>query len=263
VKTIHYISGLPRTGSTLLTNILIQNPEFHATGTSGLPAIMEPLKNGWDDIDLHQQLSYSESRLRQRNVLGSVMQGYYQHIKEDVVFDKSRAWPTLAETLRWIQPDVKIIVTVRNVRQILESMEALYCKRLATGVPSQAKASNFGTMEARAQYYVGGGSLVGSAYEIVRDAVNRGNKDIMHFVRFEDLTADPEGTLEGIYEFLGHDNYKHDFDNVEQVIHEDDRQHGFDELHDIRTKVAPVKPRRALGTFGKEFEGQEFWDNFK
>lgn len=263
MKTIHYISGLPRTGSTLLCNILMQNSDFHATGTSGLPAIVEPLKNGWDEIGLHSQLDYKESRLRQKNVMGSVIQGYYQHIEQDVIFDKSRAWPALAETLKWIQPDSKIIVTVRNVRQILESLEALYRKRLATGVPSQAKAANFGSMEARAQYYVGAGALVGSAYEIVRDAVNRGNRDIMHFVRFEDLTTDPESTLKDIYKFLGHDYYKHDFNNVEQLIHEDDRQHGFDELHDIRTKVKPVSPRRALGTFGKEFEGQEFWDNFK
>ena len=263
MKTVHYISGLPRTGSTLLCNLLLQNPKFYATGTSGLPAIIEPLKNGWDHIDSHNLLSYNESRPRRKNVLSSVLQGYYQHINEDIVFDKSRGWPELAETLRWIQPETKIIVTVRNVRQILESLESLYRKRLATGIPSQAKVSNFASMEARARYYVGPKALVGSAYETIRDAVNRGNKDIMHFVRFEDLTSDPESTLKEIYKFLGHDYYKHDFNKVEQLIHEDDRQHGFDDLHDIRTKVKPVSLRRALGTFGQEFEGQEFWDNFK
>ena len=32
----HFISGLPRSGSTLLANLLAQNPRFHSTATSGI-----------------------------------------------------------------------------------------------------------------------------------------------------------------------------------------------------------------------------------
>jgi len=40
MKTIHYTSGLPRACSTLLQNLLAQNPRVHATGTSGVHEIM-------------------------------------------------------------------------------------------------------------------------------------------------------------------------------------------------------------------------------
>ena len=40
MKTIHYTSGLPRSCSTLLQNLLAQNPRVHATGTSGVHEIM-------------------------------------------------------------------------------------------------------------------------------------------------------------------------------------------------------------------------------
>ena len=38
-KTIHFVSGLPRAGSTLLMNLLAQNEKVHSTATSGLHEI--------------------------------------------------------------------------------------------------------------------------------------------------------------------------------------------------------------------------------
>jgi hypothetical protein len=46
---IHFISGLPRSGSTLLAAILRQNPHFHATISSlrkgrMIPAVLRPFQ---------------------------------------------------------------------------------------------------------------------------------------------------------------------------------------------------------------------------
>jgi len=38
-KTVHFVSGLPRSCSTLLCNLLAQNPRVHATPTSPLHEI--------------------------------------------------------------------------------------------------------------------------------------------------------------------------------------------------------------------------------
>jgi len=40
MKEIYFINGMPRSGSTLLCNILAQNPEFHVTPTSGLSELV-------------------------------------------------------------------------------------------------------------------------------------------------------------------------------------------------------------------------------
>ena len=49
-KNVHFISGMPRSGSTLLCNILNQNPRFHATGTSGVLDLLLLVRNNWNLI---------------------------------------------------------------------------------------------------------------------------------------------------------------------------------------------------------------------
>ncbi len=51
MKTIHFVAGLPRSGSTLLCNILNQNPKFHATATSGILDIVLAIRNQWENVD--------------------------------------------------------------------------------------------------------------------------------------------------------------------------------------------------------------------
>jgi len=48
--TIHFISGLPRSGSTLLANLLAQNPRYHSTATSGILEILFQVRNNWDKV---------------------------------------------------------------------------------------------------------------------------------------------------------------------------------------------------------------------
>ena len=45
-KTFHFISGLPRSGSSLLANVLAQNPRFCVSPTSGILDIMFMVRNG-------------------------------------------------------------------------------------------------------------------------------------------------------------------------------------------------------------------------
>jgi sulfotransferase len=87
---------------------------------------------------------------------------------------------------------------------------------------------------------------VGSAeyrYVVVYDAVTRGWLDCMHFVEYDDLTSDPQSTLNGVYEFLGEESWQHDFNNVQQVTIEDDFVYGFKDLHTIRPVVKPQAAR--------------------
>jgi sulfotransferase len=61
----------------------------------------------------------------------------------------------------------------------------------------------------------------------------------MLFLRFEDLTADPAGTLRKVYDYLGIPVFQHDFNQVSQVTQEDDEVFGIPGLHEIRAKVEP------------------------
>jgi len=45
---IHFLSGLPRSGSTVLSSILNQHPQVHSTSTSGLIEIMGAVCTTWE-----------------------------------------------------------------------------------------------------------------------------------------------------------------------------------------------------------------------
>ena len=102
---------------------------------------------------------------------------------------------------------------------------------------------------------------LGLAYNRVTDALVRGYKDRMYFIDFDDLTREPGRVMSNIYTFLGEEQFLHDFNNVKQVTWEDDTVHGFKGLHDIRSKVEPMKPQwpTVLGQWAEGFNKLNFW----
>jgi sulfotransferase len=74
------------------------------------------------------------------------------------------------------------------------------------------------------------------------------HKNIL-FVKFEDLTTDPETQMRRVYEYLELPYFEHDFNNIKQVTHEDDKWYGIFGDHIIRPEIKPVKEdfREVLG----------------
>jgi len=93
-KTIHFIAGFPRAGSTLLCNILNQNPRFHATSTSGILDIVLAIRNQWENVNEFQA---SPNKAGKNAVMKPILQNYYSTVDRPVVFDKSRGWPGYLE----------------------------------------------------------------------------------------------------------------------------------------------------------------------
>jgi len=68
------------------------------------------------------------------------------------------------------------------------------------------------------------------------------NKEVL-YIRAEDLTSYPQREMDKIYQYLEIQSFKHDFDNIEQTIKEDDSVYGLtSDLHTIRQKVQPLTP---------------------
>ena len=107
-------------------------------------------------------------------------------------------------------------------------------------------------------------SVLGLAYDRLKDVIHRGFVNNLHFVEFEDLTNNPKKKIKEIYEFLGIEPFQHDFNNVEQVTTEDDSVHGGLNLHKIRKKVLPIKDdsKEILGVdITEKYKNTEFWRN--
>ena len=272
-KRVLFLAGLPRSGSTLLANILAQHPDIHVTPTSGIVDMLVQVRNFWDRNDAFRAMQRDLSDQIKTDVLRAMLQAYFAHTPEPICIDKNRYWAEfleMAAVLAGGRENVKVLVTVRDLRDVLASFERLYRKTAALGqLPQEAEmALKFKTALGRVEVFADDGQPVGRAYNAIRDAVTRGWKDCIHFVDYDDLTRHPHNTMIGIYKFLGEESHSHDFENVEQVTVDDDSVYGFKDLHVIRGKVEPQEPQWPIVFDDAVFQSQawtgiqdaaEFW----
>lgn len=250
-KTINYICGLPRSGSTLICNVLCQNPRFHATATSGCMDVIFGIRNNWTTLFQHQA---SPCPNKLQNVLKAALYAYYNDIDKDVIFDKSRGWLPYIELVEsFTGKKMKVIVPIRPIPDILASFEMLYRETSKTRQPpgESKNYTQFQTIKGRCDYWMRNDQVVGISLNRIEDAMRRGFKDRIHFVDFNKMTSDPESEFKSIYNFIGEDYFPHNFNYVEQVTSENDEINGFVDLHKIRNNIEPVKSR-AIEILGPE-----------
>jgi sulfotransferase len=266
MKKFFFISGLPRSGSTLLCNILAQNNDlFVSKATSGCHDVLFNIRNQWDKLIEHQAEGVDHIQLKR--VLQSVLNNYHSTDK-NLIVDKGRGWLSLIEMIQFILGYIpKIIVPVRNLTEILSSFEKLW--RNSTGFSQWNFEQNdylkAQTVEGRCDIWASMGQPVGLAYNRVKDSISRNYKNKLLFVEFDDLTSKPSQTMKMVYDYLEIPYYQHNFNNVEQYTKEDDDGvHRIPNLHKIRSQVLPVPydSDKILGKFLVEkYSNLELWRN--
>ena len=196
-----------------------------------------------------------------QRVLNSVLHSYHDTDKP-VIIDKSRGWTSVLEMVEFaLNRKAKVIVPVREITQIVASMEKMHRKN-AHKKSDPGDYMEAQTVEGRGNHYLNKEGVIGLAYNRLKDAIQRGFGDRLYLVEFENLTREPEQTMAGIWQFLEMEPVKHNFDKIEQVTFEDDSVHLMDGLHTIKNKVRPVLDD-SLDILGREYyntlKGAEFW----
>ncbi len=240
--SLHFVAGLPRSGSTLLLNLLGQNPRHHVTPTSGLIELFVTVKNRWTEFIEFKAEGLETVKPRVRDALAGLLTGYFRPelAAGKTVFDKSRGWLQYIEPLEEVlERPVKVVVTVRDVRSIVASFEKLYRRRNIEY--RQAADDAFfqcQTVEGRAEVLLSPKSVVGLTIARLRDALQRGVGDRLVVVPYRALTICPQETLDLLHRVLCLPSFEYDPGHVEQLTHEDDFFHGMP-LHSIRSRVEP------------------------
>lgn len=219
------LSGLPRTGSTLLSAILSQNPEIHAEGNSAVCQLMWDMQQSCEGA-AWEQLAANGRGADQDALVSSIPAIYYRNVKASHIVDKCRSWTLPANMQmirRYITDDPKVIVLTRPVDEIVDSFVRL---REANGWEGDPKQ---GLLDPGSEPIMR--SLEGVN---IAEASNTGE---FLFVEYGDLIADPLEQVNRIYEFCGWEPFRHDFDNVVNNHPEDDSVYGLLGMHDIRSTV--------------------------
>lgn len=227
------ITGLPRSGSTLLSSILKQNPRFHASITDTLA----PLTKGVVDNCQQGPGMKSEVPLKRReNLVKYLFEGFYADVDKPVIFNTNRGWTYLTNLVKEIFPKSKMIVCVRDISWIVDSFESAHRRNpLSTNTMFGGLGSGSVYDRARLLMETDNG-LVGWPYVGIKQAITSDDKDMLMIVEYNQLCRNPEGVLRAIYNFIGEEYYDHDFNNVESSWDEYDLEIGID-LHTTRKKV--------------------------
>jgi sulfotransferase len=126
------LSGLPRSGSTLLSAILSQNPKIHAEGNSAVCQLMWDLEVSCK-TKCNEQIGANNRETTVTDLISKIPEIYYNNIddNEKIVIDKCRSWTTLENVRllkKYIDKDIKIIVLERPILEIVNSFCKLYNK---------------------------------------------------------------------------------------------------------------------------------------
>jgi len=239
MKSYYFISGLPRSGSTLLSGIFKQNPDFYADIASPVEGLTET------SIDL---ITRNESNLtitedQRKNILYGLFDGYYKHIEKPVIFDSSRSWTKKTNFLKALFPYTKILCPVRDIVSILNSFEVISSKNpFYTKTLTEHRDNVFsrcdGMMDKNGGIVAGPWILLQEGYAL--------NPEMIHFIEYENLCKNPEKEMRTIYEFLEKPYYYHNFENVEYSNETFDRSCNLKDLHTVRKRVEYKEQRKVL-----------------
>lgn len=257
-RTFHFISGLPRSGSTLLAAILNQNPRFRAGMTSPLADIMGVVMA---EASSKNDFSFDVSDEQRVSLLRGLVENFYSpQAGAEAVFDTSRLWCSRMQLLDTLFPGVKVIACVRQLAWVLDSMERLV-RRQPVSVSKVFRFDTNTTVYSRIEALTDPRGMVGFAYQATKDAFYGPHaQDHLLLLTYESLVRDPAAAMRAVYRFLGEPWFEHDFDHIEYHADEFDARVGMPGLHSVRPKVEaverqPVLPREIFGRFANE----AFW----
>lgn len=249
-KTIFFLSGLPRSGSTLLGSILGQNPKITVTPTSPLLDLMCYTNESFQKLNSTYTFDY---KTVSDNIYKGILENFYNNVNTEIVIDKHRGWPrNIVPINQYVTSDPKIICTYRNISEVITSYIVLIenDKSKINFIDEALKERHLSiTTENRAKILWN--NYISDPYESTVYGIKNCRKNI-HFVSYNELTSNPKNCLSKIYKFLGIDDYLHEFDNIINFCGEDkDYAWGVNGLHDIRSKLEKksVDPVKVLGSY--------------
>lgn len=257
-STFHFISGLPRAGSTLLAALLKQNPRFHASMTSGLGALVS---GAMQIMSPGSEVALTLEDGQREDILKALFAAYYKHqTVRDVIFDTNRIWTARMPMLAGLFPQSKVIACVRDVSWVMDSLE----RRVRENPYHFTRLfgpQNQGTVYSRVESLMHHEALVGRAWTGLKEAYYGEQADKLLIIDYDLLVRAPDKVLKLIYQFISEPWFEgHDFDKVEFDAPEFDEALGIDGLHRVRPKVEPQARKTILPPdLFQKFQGMDFW----
>ncbi len=196
-------------------------------------------------VSAGSELSTMVDDAQRARILRGLFDSYYADVNRPVIFDTSRSWTAQLPALMKLFPEAKVICLVRDVAWIMDSMERQFRDNAFENTRLFNNPAERSTVYTRVEAMAGANRLVGYPWHALREACYGEFAARVMLVEYDMLTARPAAVMPLIYEFLGEDHFKHDFENVQYDAPQFDAQLGLDGLHRVHPKVEP-RPRKTI-----------------
>lgn len=211
MKEFYFLSGLPRSGNTLLASILNQNSKISVSANSPVSEIMK---------NLDKSMSTDEALLNfpdyksYENVIKNVLESYYQNSKANYIIDRA-PWGTpinLDLLKKYRSNNIKIIVLLRDIPEVLASF-VRWSERNKSSFLNQFK-----TTEEKCDFMMRSDGQIMRFLSSAANLTKEENNHYALFLQYDDIVNETELSIRKIYDFLNIPYYSdHYFSNLKQL----------------------------------------------
>jgi len=207
-KKLFFLVAMPRSGNTLFSTVMSQNPKIAATANSITLEIMKDLFL-LKETDVFQNFPDHKSL---DNVSDVVFDTYYKDWPQDIIIDRGPVMtPSNFKLMQQhYKRPFKCIILLRDLMDVLASYMQWYTEN------SDSFVNKLGTSdEEKLSKIMNKDGAIAKELEAIKNAYNY--PDICHFVKYDDLVANPEQEFRKIYEFMEEPYYPHYFENLQTL----------------------------------------------
>ena len=208
-KKLFFLVAMPRSGNTLFSTVMSQNPKIAATANSITLEIMKDLfllkqTDVFQNFPDHKSLD---------NVSDVVFDTYYKDWPQEIIIDRGPVMtPNNFKLMqKHYKRPFKCIVLLRDLMNVLAS----YMQWYTENQDSFVNRFNLKNDEEKLSMIMNKDGAIAKDLDAIKNAFNY--PDICHFVKYDDLVANPEQEFKKIYEFMEEPYYSHYFENLQTL----------------------------------------------
>lgn len=263
-RKIFFMSGLPRSGSTLLKSILNQNKSIYCGPNSPVYGLMYETKKF---IKNNEQFKCYPKPNQENLIISSIFENYYSDIKSQCIIDLCRAWPNNIDFIeKYIIKNPKIICVVRDINEILTSFIMLTkeSNKKISFIDEYLIKSFIEINDInRCEFLMSECGVVGKSLNSLKNGIQKYPLKNFHFVEYDNLINNPHETIKNLYDYLELELYNHNFSQIKSIYTEYDEEIcGIKSLHKISNKLHKKRynPANVLNqSIIDKYSKLEFW----
>ena len=232
MKQINFLHAAPRSGNTVFSALLNQNPALNVSANSLVIDIMKSIAVGKGST-MFQNFPDEKSF---DNVLKLVYPNYYKDWPADVIFDRSLVGYEKNYNLitKYVNPNFKCVVLIRDLFDVFAS----YLK-WADDSPNCFLNENKIPVDKQIEHLMHPDGLIHQSLMGTTNLYNNHRSNTI-FIYYKDFVDSPKKEIERLYKFFNLKHFEHDFENIPQFkvneIQYKDEIYG-DNMHTISSNL--------------------------